>query len=44
MLYKAYKALMLYAERSIKNMNGKFLHDMLVNWLYFSGIRTLLFL
>jgi len=24
-------------------MNGKFLHDMLVNWLY-GGIRTLLFL
>jgi len=23
-------------------MTGKFLHDMLVNWLY-SGIRTLLF-
>jgi len=24
-------------------MNGKFLHDMLVNWLY-GGIRSLLFL
>jgi len=24
-------------------MNGKFLHDMLINWLY-DGIRTLLFL
>jgi len=36
---------MLYAERGgIKNMNSKFLHDMLDNWLYFSGIRTLLFL
>jgi len=26
-----------------KYMNGKFLHDMLVNWLY-DVIRTLLFL
>jgi len=26
-----------------KNLNGKFLHGMLVNWLY-GGIRTLLFL
>jgi len=38
-----YAALMLYTERSIKNMNCKFLHDMLVNWLY-GGIRTLLVL
>jgi len=39
-----YTALVLFTERKgIKNMNGKFLHDMLVNWLY-SGIRTLLFL
>jgi len=41
-------ALMLYTERRgikqcINNMNGKFLHDMLVNWLY-DGIITLLFL
>jgi len=35
---------MLYAERRGKKMNGKFLHDMLVNWLYFGGIWTLLFL
>jgi len=39
-----YAAFMLYTERrGIKIMNGKFLHDMLVNWLY-GGIRTLLFL
>jgi len=38
MLYKTYIALMLYAERKIWTVN------MLVNWLYFSGIRTLLFL
>jgi len=39
-----YAALMLYTGRwAIKNMNGKFLHDMLINWLY-GGIRTLLFL
>jgi len=30
-----YTALMLYIERrGIKNMNGKFLHDMPVHWLY----------
>jgi len=36
-----YTTLMLYT--GIKNIDGKFLHDMLVNWLY-GGIRTLLFL
>jgi len=36
-----YATLMLHT--GIKNMNDKFLHDMLVNWLY-GGIRTLLFL
>jgi len=36
---------MLYTERKgKKNMNGKFLHDMLVNWCTSSAIRTLLFL
>jgi len=37
-----YKALMLHTKRrSIKHTNVKFLHDVLVNWLYFI---TLLFL
>jgi len=40
-----YAILMLHTERrGLKiYLNGKFLHDMLVNWLY-GGIRTLLFL
>jgi len=42
MLYKTYyTTLMLHT--GIKNMDRKFLHDMLANWLY-GGIRTLLFL
>jgi len=39
-----YTALMYVQKEEVqKNVDGKFLHDMLVNWLY-SGIRTLLFL
>jgi len=43
MLYKTYNYTDLMLHTNIKNMNGKFLHDMLVNWFY-GGIRTLMFL